>query len=77
MRPLLWNTLVSDHVRRLRADGAADRAALGEELHMPCNAWNAIERCDIAVPAAQRAQFDEDIIDFSVACGAASQLLTA
>jgi len=50
---------------------------LSEELHMPCKAWNAIERCDIAVPAAQRAQFDADIIDFSVACGAASQLLSA
>jgi Tfp pilus assembly PilM family ATPase len=50
---------------------------LSEELHMPCHSWNAIERCDIAVPAAQRAQFDEDMLDFSVACGAASQLLTA
>lgn len=49
---------------------------LSEELHMPCQAWNAIDRCEIAVPAAQRAQFDEDIGDFSVACGAASQLLT-
>ncbi len=50
---------------------------LSEELHMPCKGWNAIERCDIAVPAAQRPQFDADIIDFSVACGAASQLLSA
>jgi Tfp pilus assembly PilM family ATPase len=50
---------------------------LSEELHMPCVAWNAIERCDIAVPAARRQQFNEDMVDFSVACGAATQLLNA
>jgi Tfp pilus assembly PilM family ATPase len=50
---------------------------LSEELHMPCQAWNAVEPVDIAVPAHQRDQFREDIIDFSVACGAASQLLIA
>jgi len=50
---------------------------LSEELHMKCTAWNAIEKCEVAVPAQQRAQFDEDALDFSVACGAATQLLTA
>jgi Tfp pilus assembly PilM family ATPase len=50
---------------------------LSEELHMPCQAWNAVDRCEIAVSAAHRAQFDADKIDFSVACGAATQLLSA
>jgi Tfp pilus assembly PilM family ATPase len=50
---------------------------LSEELHMPCQAWNAIERCEVAVAASQRPQLEADKIDYSVACGAASQLLTA
>jgi type IV pilus assembly protein PilM len=50
---------------------------LSEELHMKCNAWNAVEKCEIAVPSQHRAQFNEDMLDFSVACGAATQLLTA
>lgn len=50
---------------------------LSEELQMPCHAWNAAERCEIAVPVEQRTQFHEDMLDFSVACGTASQLLSA
>jgi Tfp pilus assembly PilM family ATPase len=50
---------------------------LSEELHMSCQAWNAIEKCEVAVPQQQRAQCEQDMLDFSVACGAATQLLTA
>ena len=48
---------------------------LSEELNMPCQTWNAAEVCEVAVPPAQRAQFEADSLDFNVACGAATQLL--
>ncbi len=49
---------------------------LGEELRMPCLAWNALDRCEVNVPASKRSRLVEDASDFSVACGAAAQLLT-
>jgi Tfp pilus assembly PilM family ATPase len=49
---------------------------LSEELHMNCQAWNTVDRCEIAVPSSQQQQLNQDICDFSVACGAASQLLS-
>lgn len=50
---------------------------LGEELRMPCLAWNALDRCDVNVPAAKRSRLTEDASDYSVACGTAVQLLNA
>ena len=50
---------------------------LTEELHMPCKAWNALDRCDIAVHASKRESFTQELSDFSIAFGAANQLLTA
>ena len=46
---------------------------LSEELHMPCVAWNATERCEINVPVAKRTLFTEEMLDLSVACGAATE----
>ena len=50
---------------------------LGEELQLPCQSWVAAERCEINVSSSKRAQFAEEMLDYSVACGAAAQLLTA
>jgi len=50
---------------------------MSEEVHMPCEAWNALGGCEIALPAAQREQFMIDAADLNVACGAAAELLTA
>lgn len=50
---------------------------LGEELRMPCNAWNVLDRCDVNVSASKRSRLTEDASDFSVACGAAVQLLNS
>ncbi len=50
---------------------------LGEELRMPCQSWVAVERCEVNVSAAKRAQLDEEMLDYSIACGAAAQLLNA
>jgi Tfp pilus assembly PilM family ATPase len=48
---------------------------LSEELHMPCLAWNATERCEINIASARRGRFTEEMLDLSVACGAATEAL--
>ena len=50
---------------------------LGEELRMPCKSWCTVERCEVNVSAPKRAQLSEEMLDYSIACGAAAQLLTA
>ena len=50
---------------------------LGEELRMPCQPWVALERCELNVSTSKRAQLAEEMLDYSIACGAAAQLLNA
>ena len=50
---------------------------LGEELRMPCQPWVALERCELNVASSKRAQLTEEMLDYSIACGAAAQLLNA
>jgi Tfp pilus assembly PilM family ATPase len=50
---------------------------LGEELRMPCQPWFAVERCEVNVSSSKRAQLSEEMLDYSIACGAAAQLLNA
>ena len=50
---------------------------LGEELRMPCQPWVALDRCELNVSSTQKAQLAEEMLDYSVACGAAAQLLNA
>ena len=50
---------------------------LGEELRMPCQPWLAVERCEVNVSTSKRAQLTEEMLDYSIACGAAAQLLNA
>jgi type IV pilus assembly protein PilM len=50
---------------------------MSEEVHMPCESWNALSPCEIAIPIQKRQQFAEDALDLNVACGAAAELLTA
>ena len=69
-------------IRQIWVSGGLARNAtllrmLGEELHMPCQSWVAAERCEINVSSGKRAQLDAEMLDFSVACGAAAQLLNS
>jgi Tfp pilus assembly PilM family ATPase len=50
---------------------------MGEEIHMPCEAWSPLETCEMSVPAAQRERANVDELDLHVACGAAAELLNA
>jgi Tfp pilus assembly PilM family ATPase len=48
---------------------------ISEELHMPCEGWNALEVCENAVAAQKRQQLAEEAADYNVACGAAAEVL--
>jgi type IV pilus assembly protein PilM len=67
-------------IRQVWVSGGLARNAtllrlLSEELRMPCVPWVAVERCEVNVSAPKRAQLAEEMLDYSVACGAAAQLL--
>jgi Tfp pilus assembly PilM family ATPase len=71
-----------DTIRQIWVSGGLARNAtllrlLSDELHMPCQPWVAVERCEINVSSSKRAQLEEEMLDYSIACGAAAQLLTA
>lgn len=50
---------------------------LSEELRMPCVPWNALQRCELGMPANKQEEFADTVLDFHVACGAAAQLMKA
>jgi type IV pilus assembly protein PilM len=50
---------------------------MGEELHLPCKSWNALEACEVNLPASKRETFADDALDLHVACGAAAEVLNS
>ena len=47
----------------------------GEQLHLPCKSWNALEACEVHLPGSKRETFAADALDLHVACGAAAEAL--
>ncbi len=67
-------------IRQLYISGGVAKSrtllkVLSEELHLPCETWSAVGKCEAALPANQRESFNQDAIDLNVACGAAVELL--
>ncbi len=50
---------------------------MSEELGMPCEAWQAAENCENALPSNRRDDFARECLDLNVACGAAAEALKA
>jgi type IV pilus assembly protein PilM len=48
---------------------------LGEEVHMTCTSWNALESCENALGGSQRETLVKDALDLHVACGAAAEVI--
>ncbi len=48
---------------------------LGEELHIPCEAWNPFNTCEFALPAGRKEKLADDFVSLNVACGAAAEAL--
>ena len=44
---------------------------LSDELGLPCEIWDPLETCEVALPAARREALAHDFVSLNVACGAA------
>ncbi len=48
---------------------------LSDELSLPCEIWDPLETCEVALPAAKRAALPNEFVSLNVACGAAFEYL--
>jgi len=68
-------TIQTIHVSGGPAKSPAVLKVLTEEIHLPCEAWSAVAKCESALPANRTATLLKDIVDLNVACGAATGIL--
>jgi type IV pilus assembly protein PilM len=67
-------------INRIFVSGGLARAetvlqALSDELSLPCEIWDPLETCEVAVPAAKRQALPNEFVSLNVACGAAFEYL--
>ena len=48
---------------------------LSDELGLPCEIWDPLEMCEVALPAAKRQALPNEFVSLNVACGAAFEYL--
>lgn len=48
---------------------------LSDDLGLPCEIWDPLEMCEVALPAAKRQTLPHDFVSLNVACGAAFEYL--
>jgi Tfp pilus assembly PilM family ATPase len=48
---------------------------LSDELGLPCEIWDPLENCEVALPAAKRQSLPNEFVSLNVACGAAFEYL--
>ena len=48
---------------------------LSDELSLPCEIWDPLETCEVALPAAKRQALPHEFVSLNVACGAAFEYL--
>jgi Tfp pilus assembly PilM family ATPase len=68
------------NISRLFVSGGLARAeavlqTLSDELGLPCEVWDPLETCDVALPAAKRSRLPHEFVGLNVACGAAFEYL--
>lgn len=49
--------------------------SLSDELGLPCEIWDPMETCEVALPAAKRTALPHEFVSLNVACGAAIEYL--
>ena len=50
---------------------------LSDELGLPCEIWDPLETCEVALPPAKRQALASEFVSLNVACGAALSYLKA
>ncbi len=70
-----------DHsIHRIFVSGGLARTetilqTLSDELSLPCEIWDPLETCEVALPAAKRQALPHEFVSLNVACGAAFEYL--
>jgi Tfp pilus assembly PilM family ATPase len=69
-----------ESIHRIFVSGGLARAEtvlqiLSDELSLPCEIWDPLETCEVAVPAAKRQSLPNEFVSLNVACGAAFEYL--
>jgi Tfp pilus assembly PilM family ATPase len=67
-------------INRIFVSGGLARAeavlqALSDELGLPCEIWDPLETCEVALPSAKRQALPNEFVSLNVACGAAFEYL--
>ena len=68
-------------INRIFVSGGLARAetvlqSLSDELSLPCEIWDPLETCELALPNAKRQSLPNEFVSLNVACGAAFEYLT-
>lgn len=71
-----------ESISRIFVSGGLARAeavlqALSDELTLPCEIWDPLETCEVALPAAKRQALPHEFVSLNVACGAAFEYLNS
>ena len=69
-----------EQISRIFVSGGLARAetvlqSLSDELGLPCEIWDPLETCELALPAAKRQSLPNEFVSLNVACGAAFEYL--
>jgi type IV pilus assembly protein PilM len=69
-----------EQINRIFVSGGLARAeavlqTLSDELSLPCEIWDPLETCEVALPPAKRQALPNEFVSLSVACGAAFEYL--
>ncbi|MDB6148198.1 MAG: hypothetical protein JWO45_1862 [Spartobacteria bacterium] len=70
-----------ESINRIFVSGGLARAetvlqGLSDELTLPCEIWDPLETCEVALPAAKRQALPHEFVSLNVACGAAFEYLS-
>jgi type IV pilus assembly protein PilM len=69
-----------EQINRIFVSGGLARAetvlqTLSDELSLPCEIWDPLETCEVALPPAKRQTLPNEFVSLNVACGAAFEYL--
>jgi Tfp pilus assembly PilM family ATPase len=70
-----------ESISRIFVSGGLARAetvlqGLSDDLTLPCEIWDPLETCEVALPAAKRQALPHEFVSLNVACGAAFEYLS-
>jgi hypothetical protein len=50
---------------------------LSDDLTLPCEIWDPLETCEVALPAAKHQALPHEFVSLNVACGVAFEYLNS